>query len=235
MNPGELSPVYAHLQNPSMVDYAGHLAAVFFTTGCNFKCGFCHNAVLMGSPRPGMTWEKLRHSCRRFADDWVDGAAITGGEPTLSPELPQLIKFLKKFGWDVKLDTNGSNPAMLAECLPLVDYVAMDIKTGIKDYPLLAGCDNTDCLLQSIRLIKEEAADYEFRTTIIESFHDDSRMLEIADIIDGAKRYIVQPFVPSENLPLAKYRNMPRTGAVRMAEVAALLEGCADEVSVRGG
>ena len=235
MNADEPSPVYAYLQNPSMVDFAGRLAAVFFTTGCNFKCGFCHNAALMGTPRPGMSWRKLRKGCQRFASDWVDGAVITGGEPTLSPDLPDLIRFFKKYGWSVKLDTNGSSPEQLATCLPLVDYVAMDIKAGFSGYPALTGFDDVDLLRESIDLIKETAPDYEFRTTIIESFHDDDQMIEIAGMVAGARRYIVQPFVPSEELPVTAYREGTRTPTGRLEDVAALVSGCAEEVSVRGG
>lgn len=235
MNSDDLSPIYAYLQNPSMVDFAGRLAAVFFTTGCNFKCGFCHNATLMGTPRPGMTWGKLRKGCRRFANDWVDGAVITGGEPTLSPELPELIRFFKKLGWSVKLDTNGSNPELLATCLPLVDYVAMDIKAGLSGYPALTGFDDVESLQKSIDLIKESAPDYEFRTTVIESFHDDDQMIEIAGLVAGARRYVVQPFVPSEELPGAVYREAARTSAGRLDTVVELVSGYADEVTVRGG
>ncbi|MBT3192105.1 MAG: anaerobic ribonucleoside-triphosphate reductase activating protein [Verrucomicrobia bacterium] len=235
MNLDELSPVYAYLQNPSMVDYAGHLSAVFFTTGCNFKCGFCHNAPLMGTARPGMSWSKLQKGCQKFVADWVDGAVITGGEPTLSEALPELIRFLKRFGWSIKLDTNGSNPEMLLDCLPLVDYVAMDVKAGVSGYPALTGYDDMDCLRRSIGMIKDSGKDHEFRTTVLEPFHDDAQMREISELISGARRYIVQPFVPSENLPEARYRQMARTSAGRLEAVAALVAGCADEVSVRGG
>jgi len=218
-----------------MVDYAGHLSAVFFTTGCNFKCGFCHNATLLGPSRPGMSWSKLEAGCRRFVNDWVDGAVITGGEPTLSVELPELIRFLKRFGWAVKLDTNGSNPERLAACLPLVDYVAMDIKAGRSGYAALTGYEDIERLMISIERIKRSSADHEFRTTILESFHDDAQMLEIAEMVKGARRYIVQPFVPSESLPQAQYREATRTSARRLDAIAALMAGCADDVRVRGG
>ena len=218
-----------------MVDYAGHLAAVFFTSGCNFTCGFCHNASLMGASQPGMSWHKLEGGCRKFVADWVDGAVITGGEPTLSTELPELIRFLKTFGWAIKLDTNGSNPERLAECLPLVDYVAMDVKAGESGYLPLTGYSNLKRLKSSIAMIKTSARDYEFRTTILEGFHDDTQMIEIAKLVAGARRYIMQPFVPSENLPNAQYRDATRTSAGRLEAVAALVAGCADTVTVRGG
>ena len=134
------SSIYAYLEKPSMVDYPGHFAAVFFISGCSFTCGFCHNAALMGKKQAGLSWETLEAACARFKKDWVNGIVLTGGEPTTAGDLVDLIHFFKeRFGFSVKLDTNGSNPERLAECLPLIDYVAMDIKCGLSAYSELAG------------------------------------------------------------------------------------------------
>lgn len=230
-----LSPVYGFLKSPSMVDFTGHLAAVFFVPGCNFTCGFCHNAELMGKARPGLSWNKLAAACRRFADNWVSGAVITGGEPTLSPELPALIRFLKGYGWAVKLDTNGSNPDMLRACLPLVDYVAMDIKTAPSHYRHLTGYPHMDRLHESARLIREHAADYEFRTTIIEDVHADEHLDEIGVLLHGARRYVLQPFVPTEHLPNSRFRGHRRTSPDTMRAMAARVAHHVSEVRVRGG
>lgn len=228
------SPVYAWLRNPSMVDYPGHLSAVFFTAGCNFACGFCHNAELMGKVRPGTGWDKLEAACRRFADDWVVAAVITGGEPTLSDELPALIRFLKKRGWRVKLDTNGSKPEILAECLPLLDYVAMDLKTDFDGYPALTGYDDTDCLQRSMALIREQAPDYEFRTTLIEGLHEPATLAAMLPLVEGAKRYVLQPFIPSETLPGKRFRTLPRTPTGTMESAKAVFAGHVGELIVRG-
>jgi len=228
------SPVHAWLQNPSMVDYPGHLAAVLFTSGCNFTCGFCHNAELMGKPRAGASWEKLAVACQRFADDWVAAAVITGGEPTLSAELPALIRFLKQRGWLVKLDTNGSNPDMLATCLPLLDYVAMDLKTDFSGYPALAGYGDTAALQRSITLIREQALDYEFRTTVIEGVHEAATLAAMLPLVEGAKRYVLQPFIPSETLPGARFRKLPRTSTGTLQTARAVFEGHVSELIVRG-
>lgn len=228
------SPVYAWLRNPSMVDFPGRLASVFFVAGCNFSCGFCHNAELMGAPRPGVSWEKLGTVCRRFTDDWVTAAVITGGEPTLASSLPELIRFLKGFGLKVKLDTNGSCPEMLAECLPLIDYVAMDIKTGPEGYYELTGLHDTNALRASIALIKQAASDYEFRTTLIEGVHDEHQMLTVSALMAGAKRYVIQPFVPSDVLPDSRFRTIPRTSYRMLTEIAASFKNVVGEVIVRG-
>jgi pyruvate formate lyase activating enzyme len=231
----EHSPIYGYLRNASMVDFEGHIAAVFFTTGCNFSCGFCHNAKLMGRTRKGLSWKRLGEACKKFQKDWVRAAVITGGEPTLSPHLPELIQFFKdELGWVVKLDTNGSNPDMLERCLPLVDYVAMDIKTAPSAYEELAGYSDTDALYRSVSLIADLAKDYEFRTTVIEEHHHDGVIDEIAHLIRGAKRYIVQPFIPNEELPHPKFRNLKRTSFDRLKEIAHRLQGTAHDIRVRG-
>ncbi len=228
------SPVYAYHRNPSMVDFEGHLAAVFFTTGCNFKCGFCHNAALMGRQQRGLSWSRLAQACTNFQDEWVDAAVISGGEPTLSPDLLRLIHTFKDLGWAVKLDTNGSNPDMLRACLPHVDYVAMDVKTAPSAYHSLAGYAQTDTLRRSVELIQAEAADYEFRTTILHDHHDEGVMDEIADWLSGSRRYIIQPFVPSENLPDPDLRAGARTPHTHLNILYERVRHVATDVRIRG-
>jgi pyruvate formate lyase activating enzyme len=227
--------VYAYLEKPSMVDYPKHFAAVFFISGCGFTCGFCHNAPLMAKKQAGLSWERIESACAKFKKDWVNGAVITGGEPTSASDLPELINLFKdKFGFAVKLDTNGSNPKMLAKCLPQIDYVAMDIKCGFSAYPDVVGFSDIGKLEESIRMIREQANDYEFRTTIIETIHTDEQMLEVAEIVKGSKRYAMQPFIPRDELPDEEFRNVPRTTAARLKELEKLMAGCADEIIIRG-
>jgi pyruvate formate lyase activating enzyme len=211
----KMSSVYAYLEKPSMVDYPKHFAAVFFTSGCNFSCGFCHNAGLMGKKQAGLSMNKLEDACTKFKKDWVNGIVITGGEPTLAPDLIELIHFFKSFGFNIKLDTNGSNPDLLAACLPLVDYVAMDIKTGFSGYPDLVQYHKTDRLQRSINLLKTGDVDYEFRTTVIDSFHTDDVMDEVAGIVHGSKRLALQAFIPRDDLPDARFPHHPRNPPTR--------------------
>lgn len=226
--------VYGYLKNPSMVDYPDHLAAVFFTSGCNFTCGFCHNAALMGRRRDGLRKDVLQEACVRFRESWVTGAVITGGEPTLCPDLPDLIQFFHGMGWRVKLDTNGSMPDVLERCLPLVDYVAMDVKAGPEGYSKLAGFDQIDRLRRSIALIRERAKAYEFRTTIIEPFHDDAQMEGIIELVCGARRYIIQPFIPNDELPDPAFRQLKRTGSERLNRIRDMAAPHVEELLVRG-
>jgi len=230
-----MSSVYAYLEKPSMVDYPKHFAAIFFISGCGFTCGFCHNATLMGEKQAGLSWEKLETVCAKFKKNWVSGVVITGGEPTSARDLAGLIRFFKeRFGFAVKLDTNGSNPERLAECLPLVDYVAMDIKCGLSAYPEFVEFPDIGKIKQSIDLIRAEAKDYEFRTTVIETIHTDEQMREIYETVKGSRRYVLQAFVPRNDLPEEQYRNAPRTTAARLHELKKLMAGCAAEVLLRG-
>jgi pyruvate formate lyase activating enzyme len=228
------SPVYAFLEKPSMIDFPGHLCGVFFTSGCNFTCGFCHNAVLMGKPQKTLAWKRLEEVCRQFKDEWVDAVCITGGEPTLQPELIELIGFFRDRGFKIKLDSNGSRPEVLKECLPLVDLIAMDIKAGASGYEELAGFSDIGKIKESIKLIMNSGADYEFRTTVITPFHTDEQMLETGELINGAKRYCLQAFVPQDTLPGETFRTLKRTTPRRLHELEKLMAPFAGEIIVRG-
>ena len=216
-----------------MKDYPGRSCALFFTPGCNFRCGFCHNSSLF-SVQGKYTWDKLAEILAKFRKQWINAATITGGEPTIHQELPETIQFFKKKGFLVKLDTNGSNPDMLKKCLPLVDYVAMDIKCAFARYKDIAGYDGIGNLKRSVKMIMESAKDYEFRTTLIEPIHDDADLLECAKSIQGAKRYILQPFVPHEELPDEQLRTQPRTRPSFMHHAAEVVAPYVQDTSIRG-
>lgn len=229
------SPVYAYQRRPSLVDFEGHIAAVFFTTGCNFRCSFCHNADLLAVAKDGLSWDELRGVCRAFRAQWVSGAVISGGEPTLSPDLPDLIRFLKNdCGWAVKLDTNGSRPDVLAECLPMLDYVAVDVKAGLPSYPRLTGFRSTDSVARSVRLVIRGSCPYEFRTTVVGSFHNEEEMRAIGELVSGATRHVLQPFVPRDGLPDATLSFETRTAPDHLTAMREVMESYVDTVSIRG-
>ncbi len=228
------SPVYAFLRQPSLVDYPGHLAAVFFLSGCNFRCAFCHNTELLATRSGGLPWSRLERTCRRFVNGWVDAAVVTGGEPTLRDDLPDLLRFLRRFGWKIKLDTNGSQPQVLHHCASCLDYVAMDIKASLSRYPDLCGFHDVEALTESMRLIRKDVPDYEFRTTVVEAIHTDEHMREIGALIRGARRYVLQPFVPRKHVHDPTLRSVPRTSKERLRALRDLLAGYADDVRIRG-
>ena len=230
---GETS-LYAFRSQPTMVDFPGRMAAVFFVSGCNLACRYCHNPDLLRRHQQGLSWARLETACERFREDWTEAAVITGGEPTLARDLPELIAFFRDQGWSVKLDTNGSRPDVLAACLADVDYVAMDVKAGLDRYEDLTGFGHVERIRESITVLRDGPTDYELRTTLIASFHDDDQLRDIAELIHGARRYVLQAFVPQDGMPDPAYRELPRTSTDRLHEAAALMAGCADEVLVRG-
>lgn len=222
--------IYAFQKNPTMVDYPGRLAAMFFTSGCNFRCGFCHNASLLAEKQEGITLERLEEACENFADQWVDAAVISGGEPTMAPDLPVIAGLFRSFGFKVKLDTNGSNPRVLERMLGQLDYLAMDVKCSLEQYHGLTGFGAVERVGESIALLKESRVACEFRTTVIEPFHTDEEMRKIGELIRGARRYVLQPFVPRDDLPDEALRSTPRTSPDRMREVAEMMAPYAEQV-----
>jgi len=231
----EQTPIFGFLQKPSLVDFPGKIAAVFFTSGCNFSCGYCHNAPLLGIKKQGLNRDALAKAVRKFREtDWISGVTITGGEPTLCPDIPIIISWLKSLGLAVKLDTNGSNPTMLKELLPDLDYVAMDIKCSLPTYQNFVKYSKTDNISTSVELIKSHASDYEFRTTIVETVHTEEEMHTIGSLINGATRYTLQPFLPREDLPGIEYRSMKRTSPDLLAKYRDLMAPYAQKIVWKG-
>jgi pyruvate formate lyase activating enzyme len=188
----------------------------------------------MGKKQKGLPWSRLDAVCRKFKAEWADAVCITGGEPTLASDLIQLIEFFRGYGFKIKLDSNGGRPDILKKCLPLVDCVAMDIKAGLSGYHELAGFTQTGKIAESVKLIMNSGADYEFRTTVIEPFHTDGQMREIGELIKGAKRYCLQAFVPQDTLPGPEFRALKRTTPARLRQLAQLMKPFVQEVIVRG-
>jgi len=229
------SPVFGILPNTSMVDYPGRMAGVLFISGCNFRCGFCHNANLMGRlVSEGVPWAEVERVCRGLRDNWVDGMVITGGEPTLHPGIGGLAERLKDWGFSIKLDTNGSRPEVLERLLPLVDYVAMDVKFAPEDYPERAGFADTRALTRSIDLLRGGDTPYEFRTTVIAAWHDAGKMGAIGDWVEGARLHVLQAFVPREELPDPACSAMPETSRDTLHGLADVLRPHVQRVEIRG-
>ncbi len=228
------SALYARMTQATMVDYPGKMAALFFTRGCNFRCGFCHNPDLLDGGEKAFTWQELATFSEQYRRQWVEAVSISGGEPTLQPLLKETIEFFRQRGFLVKVDSNGSRPEVLAEILPLVDFIAMDIKCSLEKYPSLTGWRDTAPILDSIKLIKDSARDYEFRTTLIEGFHDDDEIIACAKLAEGAKKLVFQPFLPRPNLPQEEFRQKARTRTSFLRHAAELAKPWVQQCSIRG-
>lgn len=191
-------------QKFSLVDYPGKICAIIFTQGCNYRCGYCHNPELV-EPKlfsPLIPEEEI-FSFLEKRKGKLEAVEITGGEPTLQPDLLAVLKKIKAMGYLTKLDSNGSNPEIVQKAvdLNLVDYLAMDIKAPLeKYYPVINSNIDLNKISQSINLIMNSELDYEFRTTVVKSQLSKDDILEIGQIIQGAKLYILQKFIPTKTL-----------------------------------
>ncbi|SFQ48309.1 pyruvate formate lyase activating enzyme [Lachnospiraceae bacterium XBB1006] len=189
----------------TLLDYPEHVAATIFTGSCNFRCPFCHNGDLVLHPQdvPIISEEEVLCVLEKRRS-LLDGVCITGGEPTLQPDLADFIKKIKQFGYLVKLDTNGYRPDKLAALLEegLLDYVAMDIKNTKEKYAMTVGVPNLQIsnIEKSVQLLLSCDIPYEFRTTAMRELHTLADFQNIGDWIAGAHAYFIQPYRESEQV-----------------------------------
>lgn len=193
------------LNKTTLLDYPGKVAATVFLGGCNFRCPFCQNGSLVLAPQeePEIQLEKLWAFLEKRRGI-LDGVCVTGGEPTLSLQLPELLEKIKELGYLVKLDTNGSNPEVVDELLKkrLVDYIAMDVKTSKEEYKKVAGTEsvNIEKICQSVEMIMDRAPDYEFRTTVVKELHGKEDFESMGEWLSGAKVCYLQAYRDSEGV-----------------------------------
>ena len=217
--------IFNGFQKMTLLDFPGKVACTLFTGGCNFRCPFCHNAVLVENP------ELAEEISEQFVLDFLkkrqgllDGVCITGGEPLLQSDLEQFIIKVKEMGYAVKLDTNGSYPEKLISLCEkgLIDYVAMDVKSSMEKYPLCTGIKdyNTAKVEQSIDYLLRGRIDYEFRTTVADELHTPEDIETLAKRIEGAKRYFLQNFVDSGNILGENLSPVPHEKLVFMWSIA---------------
>jgi len=199
--------VFGGLLKNSFIDYPGKISSVLFLAGCNFRCPYCHNPDLaLGRPEQhDFLHEEKVFTFLESRIGLIEGIVITGGEPTLCPDLLRICEQIRGLGYPVKLDTNGSRPGVVKKLIDstLVDYIAMDIKSSLDfdNYSKSAGIKDKMMLEKvkdSIEIIMNSKIDYEFRTTIVPLLHSEETIMEIARYISGAKKYVLQNFSPLE-------------------------------------
>jgi pyruvate formate lyase activating enzyme len=191
--------IFGGIQQNSMIDFPGKLACVLFVPGCNFRCPYCHNPSLaLNRIDPGNILtiaQAMDFLLER--QGFLDGVVITGGEPTLQPELLSVCKKIKQLGYPIKLDTNGSRPKAIEALIAagMVDYIAMDVKTAPENYaPLILEKGEPESILSSIGLILESGVAHEFRTTCIHPLVNLSVIKTISRLVKGADLLVLQQF-----------------------------------------
>lgn len=223
------------IEKLTLLDYPGKLAAIIFTQGCNFRCQYCYNPMLVWPFEDGRLKYQRDHSQINESDLFeflesrrgkLDGIVITGGEPTLHNDLPEFAKKIKDMGFAVKLDSNGTNPDALIPllrgvapagegvCEPLIDYIAMDIKAPLAKYELVANVPvNLDNIQKSIEIIKSSGLPYEFRTTLVPGFHaleDIAAMGQLISQNGKASKWYLQFFKSDTDLVNRDMETKPR-------------------------
>ncbi len=186
----------------SFVDWPGKICSVLFLPYCNLRCPYCHNHPLVLHPERYPTLP-LKDIIRRLVSfrGWIDGVCLTGGEPTLHADLPSLIRRIRRLGFLVKLDTNGSNPSLLEQLIAEkeVDFVSMDVKASFdfSHYSRVAGLAvNLDLAWRSIQILKRGEVEYEFRTTVVPGLHSPNDIRELGKQLKAGSRLILQAFNP---------------------------------------
>ena len=206
----------------TLLDYPGRLAATIFLGSCNFRCPFCHNAGLVLAPEsePLIETEEVLKVLRK-RKGILDGVCVTGGEPTLDPGLTGLLAQIKELGYPVKLDTNGTRPALVRELVDagLVDYVAMDIKNSLES------------ITRMVEYLKSGVVDYEFRTTVVKELHKREDIEAIGQWLSGSRRYFLQNYKESEQVIRPVFTSYSRE---QLENFQQILRKTIPQVEIRG-
>ena len=218
----------------SLLDYEDKVACVLFCKPCNFRCPFCHNGLTVLEADTYIPFEDII-SYLKTRIGLIDAVVVSGGEPTLMPDLKEKIIKLKELGFLIKLDTNGTNPEAIKDLYEshLIDYVAMDIKNSESLYPLTTGVKSIpmDKIKQSIKYLMTSGIDFEFRTTLVDEYHDEKSIKEMGELIKGAKKLYLQKFVERDSCIKKGLHEVSNNKANKFKEI---LESYVDSVILRG-
>ena len=223
------------LQKMTLLDFPGRVACTVFLGGCDFRCPFCHNFELVDGSAPPVMEDRELLAFLEKRRGLLDGVAITGGEPCLHKDLPELIRSIRSLGYAVKLDTNGNHPRLLSSILEegLADYVAMDVKNAPGKYALTTGLSSFDmtAVRESLSLLISGSADYELRTTVVDELHEPEDFHGIGELSAGASRFFLQAFTDRDSVPFGNFHTPSRE---KMEACAGILRQYVPKVHLRG-
>lgn len=220
------------IQKLSLVDFPGHVAAALFTVGCNMRCGYCHNPELVLPERlaPSIPIDDIMLFLKSRIGR-LDGVVVSGGEPTIHDDLPELIRRIKGLGYAVKLDSNGTRPEMIHQLVDdrLIDFVAMDIKGPLEKYQTIAARPiDLKAVQETIRLLIESGVGHEFRTTIVREQLEPNDFYGVGEMVRGAKRFALQHFQPGSTLA-PQFEQATTFSEAEFQETKKIMEGYVDE------
>lgn len=228
------------IQPFTLMDYPGKTACVVFVPGCNFRCGYCHNPEFVLPEKIIKLKDQFISEDAFFSflferKDLLDGVVVSGGEPTLAPDLIPFMQKIRRMGFSVKLDTNGNRSDVLQKALEarVVDYVAMDLKASLSGYKKLVGpLVRPERIEQSIGLLRNSTINYEFRSTLLKEFHSAIMLSEMAQLIVGAKYWYLQKFRPGTTL-LPAFSEYHSYSDEELAVIAGQLQHYVERVTIR--
>ena len=228
------------LQKLTLLDFPEKMACTVFTFGCNLRCPFCHNASLVLTERADDTLipEEEFFSFLQKRRGILEGVCITGGEPTLQPDLPTFIRKIRDLGFAVKLDTNGARPAVLRALLDegLLDYVAMDVKNSLSKYPETVGLPtfDTTSIEESMNILMEGRIPFEFRTTLVKGLHTPESVAEMGARLAGGERFFLQTFEDSGDLIAGEGDRLSAFTPTETEELLRILRHYVPNAQIRG-
>lgn len=226
----------------SLSDWDGRVSSTIFLPNCNMRCPFCYNKDLVLRPEKMSTIAQTRiENYLQTNREWIDGVVLTGGEPTLHKDLPFLCEKIKKVGFRVKVDTNGTNPAMISRLIRkrLVDYVALDVKAPLTEEKYLECCGVTATsfiqrIRETIQVLLSHTVDYEFRTTVVPTLHQTEDIEKICQAIKGCKKYALQNFKSDVETIDPKYRNLKTFSKTQMENFLKAAKKIVPHTALRG-
>ncbi len=231
---------FSGMQRTSATDYPGEVCSILFTPGCILRCHYCYNPELvlpekMKAAKDLMKEDDVIEKLEQ-RKNLVGAVTITGGEVTIHKGLTSFIRKLKDRGFKVKVDTNGTHPEMLEKIIPLVDYIAMDVKATLdpEHYRKTVGVEfDVERIRKSISMIMESGVDYEFRTTVLPSLFPLESFERLSQELAGARRYFIQQFMPGNTLN-PEFSNASAYSDEELEEIKNMMEKTVREVAIRG-
>lgn len=223
-------------QKLTLIDYPGKIATTVFTVGCSFRCPFCHNPELVLRPGIKNNLEKEFFKFLEKRKGKLEGVCITGGEPTIQSDIIDFIKKIKKIGYSVKLDSNGSRPDVLRKIIRerLVDFIAMDIKDSQEKYQKTTGGKaDIERIKLSVEMIKNSKLSYEFRTTVVPGIHKEKDFEKIAKWIRGSRAYYLQEYRETKILD-SNLKKITKGKSIDLEKIKNKIEKNFENFGIRG-